>query len=102
MKYLHEADKLRVDNGVETLVEVTELPIRWEPEYDLRDKMAGWGMFIPQVVDGQELGGIAFDITVTVGGLLRGMGAPTQFPTPEDAKRYAETTFNLQDNDNVT
>ena len=104
----HGVEIIRVDNGVETKVKVTELPIRWVPEYDPLDETYGenetqWSMFIPQVVDGQEIGGISFDIVVTKTGVLVGEGMGTmKFASPEDAKRYAETTFNLQDNDDGT
>lgn len=103
---------VRVDGEVESVIEVTELPIRWVPEYDPLDETYGenvtqWSMFIPHVVDGQEIGGVSLDIVVTRDGLLTGRGPPMKFrtmkfDTPEEAKRYAETTFNLQDNDDDT
>lgn len=98
----HGVEITRVDNGVATKVEVTELPIRWVPEYAIEYDTHGenetqWSMFIPQVVDGQEIGGVSFDIVVTKSGLLHGMGVPLKFATPEEAKRYAEATFNLQE-----
>ena len=104
----HGVEIIRVDNGVETKVKVTELPIRWVPEYDPLDETYGenekqWSMFIPHVVDGQEIGGISFDIVVTKTGVLVGEGMGTmKFASPEEAMRYAEATFNLQDNDDDT
>ena len=94
---------VRVDGEVESVIEVTQLPIRWEPEYDPMDETYGedivqWAMFIPQVVEGEEIGGISFDIVVTVTGVLVAEGMGTmKFDTPDEAKRYAETTFRLQE-----
>jgi hypothetical protein len=86
-----------IDSRTGKPAEVTQLPIRWVPECRTNyGGMDGWTMFIPNVVNGQEIGGIAFDIFVTIDGLLKGMGEPQKFATPDAAKQYAEVTVALK------
>lgn len=93
---------LKVENGVDVECDITELPFRWEPVYERdtdtdEDYVTGWSMFIPQMVDGHEIGGISFDITVSMYGELTGMGKPMRFDSIYEAQAYAEATYRLKE-----
>lgn len=91
---------MKVRNGVETEAEMVALPIRWEALHDFEgndEVIVGWVMFIPQLVDGEEIGGISVDIEVDTYGVLKAphWGPPQQFDSVREAKQYAEATWAL-------
>lgn len=93
---------LRIDGDREREVVAIDRPIRWDPVYERdtdtdEDYVIGWSMFIPQMVDGHEIGGISFDITVSMYGELTGMGKPMRFDSIYEAQAYAEATYRLKE-----